>query len=104
MDEITTNNSGLTDAEEALLQATLEQAHEGDNRETLPLNSKSLLIDESSSRFSSAIWYENIQKKYRYNGRRRTSGGCPVRLRRAERPERLHGRLYIHGKSHRRSG
>lgn len=60
MDEITTNNSGLTDAEEALLQATLEQAHEGDNRETLPLNSKSLLIDESSSRFSSAIWFNKI--------------------------------------------
>lgn len=60
MDEITTDNSGLSEAEEALLQATLEQAHEDDNREVLPLNSESLLIDESSSRFSSAIWFSKI--------------------------------------------
>lgn len=60
MDEITTDNPGLSEAEEALLQATLEQAHEDDNREILPLNSESLLIDESSSRFSSAIWFSKI--------------------------------------------
>lgn len=60
MDEITTDNLGLSEAEEALLQATLEQAHEDDNRDTLPLNSESLLIDESSSRFSSAIWFNKI--------------------------------------------
>lgn len=60
MDEITTDNLGLSEAEEALLQATLEQAHEDDNREILPLNSGSLLIDESSSRFSSAIWFNKI--------------------------------------------
>lgn len=60
MDEITTDNLGLSEAEEALLQATLEQAHEDDNREILPLNSESLLIDESSSRFSSAIWFNKI--------------------------------------------
>lgn len=60
MDEITTNSLGLSEAEEALLQATLEQAHEGSNRETLPPNSETLLIDESSSRFSSAIWFNKI--------------------------------------------
>lgn len=60
MDEITTDNPGLSEAEEALLQATLEQAHEDDNREILPLNSETLLIDESSSRFSSAIWFNKI--------------------------------------------
>lgn len=60
MDEITTDNLGLSEEEEALLQATLEQAHEDDNREILPLNSESLLIDESSSRFSSAIWFNKI--------------------------------------------
>lgn len=60
MGEITTDNYGLSEAEEALLQATLEQAHEDDNREILPLNSQSLLIDESSSRFSSAIWFSKI--------------------------------------------
>ena len=60
MDEITTDNHGLSEAEEALLEAALEQAHEDDNREILPLNSESLLIDESSSRFSSAIWFSKI--------------------------------------------
>lgn len=60
MGEITTDNYGLSEEEEALLQATLEQAHEDDNREILPLNSQSLLIDESSSRFSSAIWFSKI--------------------------------------------
>lgn len=60
MDEITTNSLGLSEAEEALLQATLEQAHEGSNQETLPPNSETLLIDESSSRFSSAIWFNKI--------------------------------------------
>lgn len=59
MDEIT-DTLGLSEAEEALLQATLEQAHEDDNREILPPNSESLLIDESSSRFSSAIWFSKI--------------------------------------------
>lgn len=60
MDGITTDNLGLSEEEEALLQAALEQAHEEDNREILPLNSESLLIDESSSRFSSAIWFNKI--------------------------------------------
>ena len=59
MDEIITN-TGLSEEEEALLEEALEQAHENDNREILPLNSKSLLIDESSSRFSSAIWFDKI--------------------------------------------
>lgn len=62
MDEIITN-TGLSEAEEALLEEALEQAHENDNREILPLNSKSLLIDESSSRFSSAIWFDKIGTK-----------------------------------------
>lgn len=62
MDEIITN-TGLSEAEEALLEEALEQAHENGNRETLPLNSKSLLIDESSSRFSSAIWFDKIGTK-----------------------------------------
>lgn len=61
MDEITTDNLDLPEAEfETLLQETLEQAHEDDNREILPPNSETLLIDESSSRFSSAIWFNKI--------------------------------------------
>ena len=62
MDVITTNTLGLSEAEVALLEATLAQAHE-DNRQILPPNSESLLIDESSSRFSSAIWFKEIGKQ-----------------------------------------
>lgn len=62
MDVITTNTLGLSEAEVALLEATLAQAHE-DNRQILPPNSESLLIDESSSRFSSAIWFREIGKQ-----------------------------------------
>ena len=29
----------------------------------IPVNSETLLVDDTTSRFSSAIWYENIQKK-----------------------------------------
>lgn len=63
MDEITVNNLGLSDAEAALLEETLVQAHEDYGREILPTNSRTLLIDESSSRFSSAIWFEEISKQ-----------------------------------------
>ena len=39
-------------------QAILDLAHQ-----EIPTNSATLLVDEATSRFSSAIWYENIQKK-----------------------------------------
>ena len=32
-------------------------------KNTIPLNSESLLQDDSTARFSSAVWYEEIQKK-----------------------------------------
>ena len=48
----------LSREEEELLAQVVEEAHK-----EIPINSGSLLVDESTSRFSSAIWYEAIQKK-----------------------------------------
>ena len=52
------DSSPLSREEEELLAQVVEEAHN-----EIPINSGSLLIDESTSRFSSAIWYEAIQKK-----------------------------------------
>ena len=53
-----TSSSILTEEEQELLDQVLEEVH----RE-IPLNSKSILINETTSRFSSAIWYSKIQEK-----------------------------------------
>ena len=52
------NDNPLTEEEQALLDQVLEETHQ-----EIPANSATLLVDEATSRFSSAIWYENIQKK-----------------------------------------
>lgn len=52
------NDSPLTEEEQAILDQAVEDAHQ-----EIPTNSATLLIDEATSRFSSASWYENIQKK-----------------------------------------
>ena len=52
------DSSPLSKEEEELLAQVMEEAHN-----EIPTNSGSLLVDESTSRFSSAIWYEAIQKK-----------------------------------------
>ena len=52
------NSSFLSEEEEKLLAQVIEEAHN-----EIPTNSGSLLVDESTSRFSSAIWYEAIQRK-----------------------------------------
>ena len=57
------NNGGsisfeLSEEEQAILDQAVEDAHQ-----EIPSNSATLLVDEATSRFSSAIWYENIQKK-----------------------------------------
>ena len=52
------DSSPLSKEEEELLAQVMEEAHN-----EIPTNSGSLLIDESTSRFSSAIWYEAIQRK-----------------------------------------
>lgn len=48
----------LLEEEQAILDQAVEDAHQ-----EIPTNSATLLVDEATSRFSSAIWYENIQKK-----------------------------------------
>lgn len=48
----------LSEEEQAILDQAVEEAHQ-----EIPTNSATLLVDEATSRFSSAIWYENIQKK-----------------------------------------
>lgn len=52
------NDSPLTEEEQALLDQVVEEAHQ-----EIPTNSATLLVDEATSRFSSAIWYEKIQEK-----------------------------------------
>lgn len=51
--EETLDESPLSAEEMAILEQAVEDAHN-----EIPLNSASLLIDESTSRFSSAIWYD----------------------------------------------
>ena len=48
----------LSEEEQTILDQAVEDAHQ-----EIPTNSATLLVDETTSRFSSAIWYENIQKK-----------------------------------------
>lgn len=52
------DDSPLTEEEQDILDQAVEDAHQ-----EIPTNSATLLVDEATSRFSSAIWYENIQKK-----------------------------------------
>lgn len=52
------NESPLTEEEQAILDQAVEEAHQ-----EIPLNSATLLIDETTSRFSSASWYNKIQEK-----------------------------------------
>ena len=51
-------DSYLTPEELRLIEAALEEAHK-----VIPENSKSLEVDEVTSRFSSAIWYDKIKEK-----------------------------------------
>ena len=55
---IAEESSPLSAEEMAMLEQAVEEAHH-----EIPTNSGSLLVSESTSRFSSAIWYENIQNK-----------------------------------------
>lgn len=65
MDEMT----GITEEEAAILDAALVEAHENQNIQTeedisnLPLNSPSLLVNDTTSRFSSAEWFNKIQEQ-----------------------------------------
>ena len=48
----------LSPEEEAMLAAALESEHQ-----EIPENSQTITVDETTSRFSGAIWYEEIQKQ-----------------------------------------
>ena len=48
----------LNPEEEAMLAAALESEHQ-----EIPVNSQTITVDETTSRFSGAIWYEEIQKQ-----------------------------------------
>ena len=52
------NDSPLTEEEQAILDQAVEEAHQ-----EIPVNSETLLVDEATSRFSSAVWYNKIQEK-----------------------------------------
>lgn len=51
-------SSPLSEEEAQILEQAVEDAHN-----EIPENSGSLLVDEATSRFSSAIWYQKIQEK-----------------------------------------
>lgn len=48
----------LSPEEESMLAAALESGHQ-----EIPVNSQTITVDETTSRFSGAIWYEEIQKQ-----------------------------------------
>lgn len=52
------NDSPLSESEEAMLQAALGEEHH-----EIPVNPDVLRPEETTSRFSSAIWYEKIQEQ-----------------------------------------
>lgn len=58
MDETPSEESQLSLEEEAMLV----QASGGEHQE-IPVNSQTITVDETTSRFSGAIWYEKIQQQ-----------------------------------------
>lgn len=55
----------MTDNEiEEIVESILNEGSEEESgHQEIPVNSETLLVDDTTSRFSSAIWYENIQSK-----------------------------------------
>lgn len=58
MDEEMPEEASLSPEEEVMLAVAMDSTH----RE-IPVNSQTITIDETTSRFSGAIWYERIQKQ-----------------------------------------
>ena len=56
--QVITDNFPLTQEELDLLNSVVEETHQ-----EIPVNSNALLVSETTSRFSSAIWFEKIQSK-----------------------------------------
>ena len=58
MDEEITKEASLSPEEEVMLAAAMDNVHH-----EIPENSQTITVDETTSRFSGAIWYEEIQKQ-----------------------------------------
>lgn len=58
MDEVMPEETQLSPEEESMLAQALESEHQ-----EIPVNSQTITVDETTSRFSGAIWYEEIQKQ-----------------------------------------
>lgn len=58
IDEVMPEEAQLSPEEEAMLAQALESEHQ-----EIPVNSQTITVDETTSRFSGAIWYEEIQKQ-----------------------------------------
>lgn len=58
IDSEESESSPLSEEEAQILEQAVEDAHN-----EIPKNSGSLLVNEATSRFSSAIWYQKIQEK-----------------------------------------
>lgn len=58
IEETTAEEVQLSPEDEALLAQVLESEHQ-----EIPVNSQTITVDETTSRFSGAIWYEKIQQQ-----------------------------------------
>lgn len=58
IEEATAEEVQLSPEDEALLAQALESEHQ-----EIPVNSQTITVDETTSRFSGAIWYEKIQQQ-----------------------------------------
>lgn len=58
MDEVMLEETQLSPEEESMLAQALGSEHQ-----EIPVNSQTITVDETTSRFSGAIWYEKIQKQ-----------------------------------------
>lgn len=58
VENTTTSTTILSNEEEELLQRTIEETHQ-----EIPTNSPTILIEEETSRFSSAVWFDKIREK-----------------------------------------
>lgn len=52
----------ITTEEQEYLDRVVEEALNQPTEEVIPSNSESLLVDETTTRFSSAPWYEEAKK------------------------------------------
>lgn len=56
-------NATVNDAETQATGPIVEQEPEPETPAEIPINSTSILVDEQTSRFSSAVWFDNVRSK-----------------------------------------